>query len=314
MLKTLKLVRGAVAEKDLVPVLTHFHIYDRRIQGGNGRLTIDSSLPELKFNATVPADKFLKAIDACQGEPFMNLTDVNLIIKRDKFRVQLPLADHTSFPLVTPPKVSPVLLSIEFLETLAALRPFVGEDASRPWLCSILFRDGYAYATTNPVIARVPWKGQDMVVPVWAVDELLRINQPPIKIHIEDNAITFYYKHDTWLRTTLVNNDWPDVEQFFVKRKKPKKIPVGLKQAVERILPFCPDNRLPEIILGKEGVSTADGAMSAAVEAKVPAGRWHADNLLLVLNNATHMDLDSWPDACYWIGNNIEGVAMGLRQ
>ena len=42
MLDVLDFVRGSISKKDIVPILKSFHVYDGRIQGTNGRLTIDS--------------------------------------------------------------------------------------------------------------------------------------------------------------------------------------------------------------------------------------------------------------------------------
>jgi hypothetical protein len=91
-------------------------------------------------------------------------------------------------------------------------------------------------------------------------------------------------------------------------------IPEGLKAAIEKILPFCPDQKFPEIHLGTDGVSTADGAMSAVVEAfDLPESRWHAKNLLLVLSEATEIDFSTWPKPCRWSGlGGVQGVAVGL--
>ncbi|MDZ4343969.1 MAG: hypothetical protein U1E51_16235, partial [Candidatus Binatia bacterium] len=92
MLDALKFVRGAVKDSDTVmPVLTHFCIHKGRIQGTNGRISIDSPCPELTFEAVLPADKFLSAIDACKGEPKMRFTDGGkFVVERKPFRGFLP--------------------------------------------------------------------------------------------------------------------------------------------------------------------------------------------------------------------------------
>lgn len=316
MLDTLRLVRGAVADKDLVPVLTHFHIYNGRIQGGNGRVTIDAPLPELKdMQLTVPADRFLKAVDGCQGEPQLTETDAGaLMVKLGSFRVRLPLAAKDEFPKQGLPGLS-FTPALTLLPILKRLRPFIGEDASRPHLCSILIAGGYAYATNNPVLIRVPAPDlPDMTIPVFAADELLRIGRNAQAVAQKDGALYFDLGDDVWLSCQLLEGEWPDVGAFFEDREQPPAIPDGMAGAVSRVLPFCPDAKFPEILLGPAGVSTADGDMSATVEGiELTESRWHAKNLQLILSEATAMDFSTWPAPCYWVGDGgAQGIAVGL--
>ena len=220
MLKTLNFVKGAVSTKDLIPVLTNFHFYSGRVQGGNGRITIDAPLELGGIDITVPAVPFLKAIDTCEGIlDFENLkiTEAGrLSIKKGKFRSVLPLSNSDEFPLVEPSEgkarhVPPIL------SALKRLRPFVGDDATRPWACGVLFKNGYAYATNNVVMTRVIMDFGDCEfnLPGFAVDELLRINKEPESIIIDDNAVTFFFGKLGWLRSQLFSAEWPDVERFF---------------------------------------------------------------------------------------------------
>jgi len=316
MLKTLKLVRGAVADKDLVPVLTHFHIYNGRIQGGNGRVVLDTPCDALTgMCLTVPADRFLKAVDGCQGEPELTVTDAGaLMVKRGSFKVRLPLAKQEDFPLQS--HVTPELTPVPgLLGTLRRLRPFIGEDASRPWLCTVKVENGYAYATNNPVFIRIPCELPDMVIPVFAVDELLRIGIGPLGVYVAETSMTFDFPAGLWLQCQQVEGEWPDVARFFEEEPELQPVPAGLLEAVRRVKPFCPDAKFPEIRLGPEGVSTADGDMSAAVEGvNLPESRWRAENLELLLSEATAVDWGAWPNPCRWEGQSgAQGVAVGLR-
>jgi len=317
MLKTLKLVRGAVADKDLVPVLTHFHIHDGRIQGGNGRVTIDAPCPELaELNITVPADRFLKAVDGCDGGPNLNVTEAGaLMVKKGGFKVRLPLSPQDDFPRIEQePGEEPIPVK-DLLPILQRLRPFIGEDASRPWLCAVAVMDGYAYATNNPVMVRVPAGDLPfMTIPVFAVDELLRMRLEPESVTVTETGLLFHLPGGTWLQCRSLAGEWPDVGEYFEEHGNYPMVPSGLKAAVEKILPFCPDLKFPEVHLGPEGISTADGAMSAIVETTdLPESRWHAKNLLLILSEATEIDFSTWPAPCRWSGvGGLQGVAVGL--
>ena len=318
MRDALNLVRGAVSTKNLLPVLTHFHLYAGRVQGGNGKVVIDVPCSELRnFNCTVPAERFLKAIDACDGNPKFKLTEGGkLTVSRAKFRATLPLADHESFPVVELERnrTTSYGSDVALLPVLRKLYPFIGEDASRPWSCGILFRGGYAWATNNVCLARVPYTLPEILLPVFAVDELLRIAQEPSSVDQGDNWIGFRFEGGWWMRAQKLVNAWPGVEKF---------IPTALTgnswdaqqiaEAVRKVIPFCPDPKQPVVETGPQGVSTLQGEMSAVVgQEGLPETRWRAEPLLAALDAATHIDLSTYPGACYWHGEGIDGVVVGL--
>ena len=87
-----------------------------------------------------------------------------------------------------------------------------------------------------------------------------------------------------------------------------------LRNAVRKVLPFCPDPSVPIISTGPDGVSTLDGAMSASLNYKgLPSSRWNANLLLTALDAASTIELDTYPSPCYWQGKNIDGIIAGVR-
>ena len=68
---SLKIVKGAVAKKDLVPVLTHLHIHHGWVSATNGKMTITLFIEELvELDIIVPAAKFIAAINRCKKPKF----------------------------------------------------------------------------------------------------------------------------------------------------------------------------------------------------------------------------------------------------
>jgi DNA polymerase III sliding clamp (beta) subunit (PCNA family) len=323
MLNILKLVKGSISKKDFIPILSHFHIYNGRIQGSNGRITIDAPIPQLKdLNVTVPSDKFIKAINSCKEEPKIKVSEKgNMSIVSGKFRARIPLAEHDKYPKVELPADNYIPINNQqILPILKRLKPFVGSDASRKWINSIYIHNGFAYATNNPVMARVPVEYDiNGILPIFGIDELIRINKEPIRVHITENAIYFDLDDDVWIKIQTINSPWPDVESLFksVDFSNLIIIPENLKEAIETIVPFCVDVKFPEIQFGKNWVTTADGDSRAMVE-DIPLNsnsNWHALNFLLVLSEALGYDLTPYPKPCPWKGKGgIEGVMIGLKK
>lgn len=314
MIETLHFVKGAVSTKDLIPVLLAFHLYDDRIQGTNGNVTIDAPLGVSIKNLTVHAERFLKAVDACDGDPKFTASDDRLIVQRGKFKATIPLENHQSFPRTEQSKLKKCALNL--LPALRILKEFIGQDASHPWACGVLLQGDYIYATNNVVLARVEftWKEGPIVLPSFAVDELLRIGQEPCKLGVTDNALTFGYDNGQWLRALLVKNNWPPSISGMIGKAR-EKIAPSLRHCIIKVLPFCPDTKFPVIRIEDGMVKTMDGDMTASMLGELFTGKsiFRAEPLLAVLNIATHLDLSKYPKACPFRGPNVEGVILGVN-
>ena len=329
MKKILNFVKGAVSTKDLVPVLTNFHFYDGRVQGGNGRVTIDAPLDLGGSDITVPAVPFLRAIDACDDvldfeDGSLSITKAGrLSVKSGSFKSILPLSDNTDFPRAE------VDLSVGmlwkpapgFIKALRTIRPLIGDDASRPWACGALFKNGYIYATNNVIMVRIPWAMPDDVcinIPSFAIEELIRVGEEPAGFMFSDTSAVFVYGNQAegtrWIKTQLFESAWPDADKFFTDEEL-APVPVGLLDAVNKVVPFCPDKKHPVITLNSEGVHTAEGDMSASVaNLELPEGRYRAEPLTLVLQQATAIDLTKYPGAVPFVGQNgLQGVMVGMK-
>lgn len=320
MLETLGLVLGAVSTKDVVPVLTHFRIYDGRIQGFNGRIAIDAPLPEMqKLDIVVPAERFLRAVDSCGSrEPKLSVADTRLLISCKNFRAKLSLAETTSFPKAEATE-GKKLSCKGLLALLEKLLPFVGEDASRAWVCTILLRRGCAWATTNTIIAKCNYAdlGTEVALPIFAVTELLRIRKEPQSMTVDERSATFFYEDGSWLRSSLFSDAWPDMEKFEAGLNlETAPLPKGIKDALEVLEPFVKDPAFPVVLLDEEGMHTEDGEHQAEFKGfEFPALRYDLRVLKTVLENATHAHFDSdGPSTFYNEMTGVRGIFAALRK
>ena len=318
MLETLKMVRGAVSTKDVVPVLSHFMIYNGRIQGANGKVAIDAALPELpEISVVVPAERFLKAIDACSSEPVLTLKDDKLQIKAGKFTAKVSVMPSDAFPLSTLDDGRVSVLPLNLLDVLRKLYPFVSTDASRPWACSILLSDGYAYATNNVVLARtkLDWHEEPIALPVYAIDELLRIRDMPKEFRVSENALFFVYSK-FWLKAQIFLDVWPETLVGLCEKITGELdvVPADLLSAVTTLKAFFPNEKAPIVVFGEEGVSTQDGAHSASLAiGTMPTGLYRFEPLTDVLLIAEKADFTKYPAPIPFRGQGVEGLLVGMR-
>ena len=325
MREILNLVKGAVSTKDLVPVLTHFLIYGGRIQGGNGRVSIDAECSGLDgLNFAVPADRFIRAIDACSSDPTLKLHKDKLVVKSAGFRASLPILPAESYPYKPLIKDEPCLYSKgnpQFIASLRRLKPFISTDASRPWSNSVLLSGGYAYATNNVVLARCPctYTGPVMQISTAGVDEILRIGKDIDYFSLYSNAAHFSY-NGFWLEAQGVSEEWPTrLGNLCDQISTPTSNWVPCDGVLDKVLKlehFFPDKKVPTVVIEGGKASTLDGDCSAEVDLGVEPGEkslFNFNALKLVLGAATSIDLSLSPNMAAWKGDGIEGLISKMR-
>lgn len=322
MLEKLKFVERATATKDVIRILTHLCIHDGKVQGGDSKIAIEVDCPELAGHSfTVDSIKFIKAVTACDDQPKIELLeDGRVKISKGRFVARLPTLKADAFPraelrsagdatIVTPDK---------FIETLRRVSPFISLDASRPWSQGVWLDGAYAYATNNVSMVRLPlvWAGPKINIPRYAVEELISINQPIKSIHVTKGSIAVEYD-DSWFKAMTYVDEWPQgtIDKLFSQMPASMTpVPDGLMQAVERIVPFCPEPKFPTIYFKNGSISTADGAESAEVGMDWNGtGAYRVEALQRVLEVAKEWMPDTYPAPIYFKADDMDGLLVGIR-
>jgi hypothetical protein len=269
---------------------------------------------------TAPAEKFIKAVIGCKGDPIIVYNDDGTIrVSHKRFRVTLPTLKVTDYPRqeFKPEDAVEIETPSGFMTALKKVLPFVSQDASRPWSLGVCLRPDYFYATNNVTMARVPvkWNGPIINLPRYVAQELLDIDQPIQEIWASTNSISFKFK-GAWMRAQLYTDAWPTgiVKMFDIEREF-EKVPEGLLDAVEQLLPFCPDVKFPTIYFKPDGITTATGLQSAELGFDWHGvGIYRAEVLRLVLPVAREWTPSEYPKPVFFKGDGIEGMLVGVRK
>lgn len=321
MLNELKFVQGSVARKDYVPELQHFKISNGRVEAFNGVLALSTPI-DLDLEAMPKAVPFVKAIERLpEGhEVVLNVTQAGrLSVKAGPFRAYVDCWGHEHpTPHVTPQgeifAIPPVILA-----AARRLAPFMGIDASRPWACGILFDGQLASATNNIVLLQQWMEGVAFPVPVnvpsVAIKEMLRIGEDPVAMQPERGAITFHYANGSWLRTSLLQTDWPDLSAVLDKPSTQMPFPPTFFDAVARLDAFAGKENRIYLRDGRVATSTeeGDGALVEVPEL-VANGCFHVSQVVALGEVAQTIDWSQYPAPCLFFGENVRGVIAGIRQ
>lgn len=318
LLKALKFVQGAVAKKDFVPALVHFHVAGGFVRGFNGSLALCSPV-EIDLDVKPKAIPFVKAIETCKETIAMSVTPTGrLSIKSGTFKAFVECTPEP-YPEVAP-EGEVVVPDGGILKALEVLMPFIAEDASRPWARGIVFRGPSAFATNNVILAEY-WLGYsfpvEVNIPKSAIVELLRIGEEPERLQVCDNSVTFHYAGGRWLRTQLFDTSWPDLRPILDRCQSAQAavLPETFWDAVDTVKPFVGGD-LSRVFLGDAAVATSEAEGDGAT-VEVPGlhatGCFNVGHLLSLRNVVKTIDLTTYPDPCPWFGENVRGVIMGMR-
>lgn len=314
MLKELQFVQGAVARKDFQPALTHFHIHDGKIQGYNGVLSLCCPIA-LDLDVTPNALQLVKAVRGCQDTIALSMTaGGRLAVKSGKFKAFIDCLPG-GFPEILPAGKK-IESTAPIIPALKMLAPCVAEDASRQWARGILFRGQSLFATNNVVLVErflgTEWP-LEMNLPLEAVSEIIRIGEEPEYLLAEENAVTFCYSGERWLRTQLYTAQWPDLAKVLDAESSQHPLPF-LAEALDPLLPFVDDGGRVYFEDGCLSTSQADGT-GARVE--IPdlskGGVYNIRMLRLALERAQTFDFSGYPKPCHFRGAQLRGALIGMR-
>lgn len=335
----LNFVRGSTARKDLVPVLRHFRIQNKRITGFNGTLALSAPIPTTVECAPL-ADMFYKAVEACEavGTPSLNLEDESeipepedykdtkrcprLILATRGFASFIDCVSAADFPDIRPQGQRHTLNG--FLSGLRRLRGFVGEDASRPYCRAILTDGQVACATTNVVVAQL-LVGEERTfdspvsIPVEAVDEMIRLKEEPTACLVSANNITFLYSGERWLYTQLIESSWPEIGQLLdsLPGETSGMVQTGpeLFDLVQKLSKFTDG----PIYFREEVVSTSPtpeiAGTTYAIDHGFPDCAFHAEQFLLLKDCSPLINASNYPEPCFFTDHSqtLRGAIVGLR-
>lgn len=316
MIDDLKFVQGAVARKDFVPELTHFLIKDNHIRGFNGRLALCSPIA-IELEASPNAAQFVSAITACKDTVELHLTATGrLVVRSGKYKAFVDCLKQ-EYPHIEPEGDPVDLEGVDMLSALRELYPFISEDASRPWSQGILFSGKSAFATNNIVVVE-RWLDRafpvSVNVPRYAVREILRFKQNPVKMQMGKNSTTFFFDGGRWMRCQLIEGKWPDLDRVLNAPGNlvpiPEELPIGLEALAPSVDP------LGRIYFLDGAMSTVNGEDTGAVYQipGLPVGAiFNVEHLRSVLAIATSIALDQYPAPCPFQGDNMRGAIVGVR-
>jgi len=316
MISELQFVQGAIDKKELIPTLSHFKIEHHTIRSYNGILALCCPI-NLDLNCSPKAVPFVKAIKNCKDTVNMSMTKTGrLSIRSGAFKAYIECIEKETAHVL--PEGERFDIDGESLITaLKTVLPFVGGSTTQPWAEGILLRNQCAYATNNAAAIQY-WTGIDFPkicnIPKMAAKELIRIGEPPEYAQSTDNSISFRYSNGRWIRTALLNIQWPDIDKILDNPNNAVVINNELFDALTTIKPFVDNQNRVYISNGLISSTILEGEGASYELDNFPyEGVYYLPVLNLLKGVATSIDFSAYPKPCIFYGDNIRGAIMGLK-
>ena len=318
MLSELKFVQGAVARKELIPTLTHFKIEDGTIRSFNGSLALSTPI-KLDINCVPKAIPFYKAIQQCKETVTMTMTKAGRLgIKSGSFKAFIECVDEEGeTPHVVPEGEDFEINGDALLSALKLMTPFIGDDASRPWSTGILLSGASAFATNNVSVIEY-WIGTDFPIvcnlPRACVKEMVRINEAPLRAQVSENSISFHYEGGKWIRTNMLETDWPNLAKILDTPSDPKPLNPLIFEGLDALKPFV--DKLERVYI-YDGLMGTTLSPDEGASFEMPDFEYEGVYQMKILNAlkgvADTIDFTLYPSPCIFYGERVRGAIIGMR-
>ena len=286
---------------------SYARINPREIVSTDGVIAIGHPV-QLGFVAFPNMHQLHTAVKACKGVPEITQDGETLLVKSGRFRAKIKCMPDDA---ITP--VGPDLAICSIPDTIKEGLAFCGEICDDMSLhvmtSSVQFTTGL-FRSTDRASFREYWHGlnfPDMSIPKACITALSKIKETPVGVGWSESSITFHYENGTWLKSLLMNQNWPDMKKdLFGDISAAKPLPEDFFEGVKAIAAF----ETKTLKLGPHGMEAGTGEIDYAVS--IPENfTLSPERLLGVAPYAKHYC--TGPNQSFvWLGDNRRGVISGM--
>lgn len=222
---------------------THIILANKTASAFNGVLSAGVAIQEELF-ACPHNHLIIKALSKSRDNiSITQLDSKNLSIKSNKFKAIIPCLDITLLQTTIPDQ--PIAeINDSFKEGLSIVGILANENAQSVVAASILMNCNTLIATDRLVIIEY-WHGIDLpsglALPKALVTALGKCQKKLVKFGFSKHSATFWFEDNSWIKTQLYNEPWPNISSILDRPANPLPISPDLWAALDAVADFSPD-------------------------------------------------------------------------
>lgn len=168
-----------------------------------------------------------------------------LKITSGKFKAIVPCFDPILINVThIDPNIAPI--NDEFKIALAATGVLASESGEKIHTCSILMNGQSLISSENGVLIFEYWHGcnlpTNIAIPKSLVAPLTKATKKLVGFGCSNSTVTFYFEDNSWIRSQLFSEQWPDVGAILNVQSNPFDTPKDLWEALNAVGPHSTDN------------------------------------------------------------------------
>jgi hypothetical protein len=305
----------SVAQKAEGTFQAHCQINRGQVIASDGILTAGHKIDE-DLVAMPHTFKFIAALERCGKDLAITQMDGKLSVKSGPFSGVVDCM--TDLPPSFAPDPPAASISDTIRTGFESIAHLSVENAKTVVLSSILIRSGSMCSTDGFLILEY-WHGYSLptiVIPKSFVAAIINVKKPLKSFGFSDRSCTFWFEDDSWIKTQLYEEPWPDVDRILNMPSNPVALPENFFEAVAAIESFSDGKRGEKKVFFGEGClqSHRDKAEGACYEVSgLPFGPCFGIERLKRIKNVVK-SVDFLTSPCYIFGDAIRGALMGIRK
>jgi hypothetical protein len=316
LIEALKFI-GLAQHKEGTPPQTHCAIGNGRIVAFDGVIAA-GHLIEDDLSACPHTTRFLDALGKCGASlSITQLDSGRLSIKSDRFKAFVPCmnGEHLSASTLEPDPPC-ALIDDRLKAGFALVAPILSETAQRAAFAGALLQAGSIVGTNGHVLIEF-WHGIDLppglLIPKAALQAIIKTPKKLSRFGFSPNSATFYFEDDSFIRSQLYNETYPQYAQIFPNESNPWPLPEGFFEGMNKIQSLSDDKILYFDVDGfvvKDAQRNQSGAYQ--IEGLQSGLAFNMDYLCIIEPIFKQVHFDN--GRAVFFGDNARGVLMGIGQ
>jgi len=305
----------SLAQHDEGPLIsTHCIIEYESITAFDGILAIGARIQE-DLIACPNTKKFVLALERAGIEyQIVQVSPRRLLVRSEEFHAYVVCADRAALPSLIPD--APVtVVDDRLLIALAKVAPLASAKGQTVVVASIQLSAGSVIATNREVILEA-WHGIELptvLLPRVVVDALTKSKKSLASFGFSETTATFYFTDQSWIRTQLYVERWPNVKALLDVPVNPRPVPPELFNAAAKVAPFSEngDVYFHDGFVSSHPIfaeSNSGSELKLSIEGYHASRSYRTANLALIAKHVITWDETSSDDATLFFGDNIRGA------